>query len=578
MTQHKVSRQMNITKQLSNKLITIDTLILRRVVLHMFINDIEYKLAPRFLINFRVRFGPFGFIMSQLRVHTLLGDSNIRGYINKTSCRANPAISAAQLISCGHLENLPDSLKSVRVESNVCLVSCLTGLIASSEGPSVISQRVQPLLQDVRDALQAECELNPTREYFIAPPMYRTNPIWYREGLPEILTLFSQTLTKNVPQNLRALPSFATPEYQTDGVNLTSYSGLEYVLHLFDSAQDLIERPKDLGLVSARTCEATRVLEDRVTVLEQDHRRLNQVMDHKIAIDAELSDFRQNERFEDSFVIYGLPLIPDELVGKDWQRRAVSDVQKVIKQLMGSEKPILFIQNSTKRHVGAEVTYTVKMVEVSDSKAIRRKFGSFFFGGRVQKPEAFSDISIKNRLTPETHTRISVMKLLAKRYRDANPGSKVQVIGYDARPMMKITPPSSASDRRVKSYNYIQAVTKLPINFPTSDFDPILGRINPELAGRIRSLFIVLSDDAFKKILRSRKAAEKGPGSGSSRSSRSASSHSVSSSRSVSISEASVVGAAEAADLQSTSDPGGSGRTSQKRGPTSPPEGSAAKK
>ena len=53
--------------------------------------------------------------------------------------------------------------------------------------------------------------------------------------------------------------------------------------------------------------------------LEQDHRRLNRIVDNKIAIDSEQSDFRQNERFEDSFVIAGLPRISDDLVGKDWQ-------------------------------------------------------------------------------------------------------------------------------------------------------------------------------------------------------------------------------------------------------------------
>ena len=439
--------------------------------------------------------------MSQVRVYSLIGDANVRGYINKTTCRANPSIGAAQLLSCCQLEVFLDSLKEVRSQSTVCIIGCLTNFITSCEGPSSITQRVQPLLQDFRDAVVASCEANPSREYLIAPPMYRSRPVWYREGLPEILSMFSQHLSRDVPPTLRILPSFSTPEYQNDGVSLTSYAGLEYVLHLFDSTQDLLDRSKEPVEVSSRISEATRVLEDRVMVLEQDHRRLNQVVEHKIAIDSELADFRQNERFEISFVIAGLPVIPDELVGKEWQRRAVSDVHVVIKKLMGSERPIHFVQNSTKRFTGAEVTYTVQMVELSDSKAIRRKFGSFFLGGRTGLPEELTGISIKNRVTPETLTRISVMKLLAKRYKDANPGSLVKVIGYDPRPMLKIVPASSASDRRVKNFNYVQAVTKLPINFPESEFEPILRRINPELSGKIRSLFIVLSDDQFKKRL-----------------------------------------------------------------------------
>ena len=95
--------------------------------------------------------------------------------------------------------------------------------------------------------------------------------------------------------------------------------------------------------------------------------------------------------------------------------------------------------------------------------------------------------------------RIDVLKLLGKKYRDSNQGSRVQVIGYDPRPVIKITPPPSASDRRIKVYNYVEAVTKLPMNFSGTELEPIMRRINPELLGKIQSLFIVLSDDQFKK-------------------------------------------------------------------------------
>ena len=447
--------------------------------------------------------------MAQLRVFSLIGDSNIRNNVNKTSRRANAAIQSAQVLTCGHFETFGDTLSKVRPESTICIISCITNFLTAIDGRTSVSQRIQPVLGDVRDLLHEVCGSNSTREYFVAPPMYRTAPVWYREGLPEVLTLFSQVLGQDLPGNLHLLPSFATPEFDADGVHLTSFSGLEFLLHLFDSSTDILDRSPDLGETSVWTCEATRVLEDRVMVLEQDHRRLNRVVEHKIAIDAEMSDFRQNERFEDSFVVAGLPAIDGELVGKVWQAQAISDVQKVIVDLMGKELPIIFVQNSTKRYQGAEVTYTVRMASVADSSAIRRKFGSYFIGGPGERrPECLRAISIKNKVTPETNTRISVLKLLAKRYRDSNPGSKVSVIGYDPRPVIKLTPPSSStSDRRPKTYNYIEAVTKLPINFSASEVEPILRRINPDLSGRLRSIFIVLSDDAFRKILRARKAA-----------------------------------------------------------------------
>ena len=110
--------------------------------------------------------------MSQVRVFTLLGDSNVQGYINKTSCRANPAIGSAQVLSCGHLGIFKDSIDKVREESNVCIVSCLTNFLASSEGPDSVTQRIEPVLSEVREVLDAVCTEKPQRFYLVSPPMY----------------------------------------------------------------------------------------------------------------------------------------------------------------------------------------------------------------------------------------------------------------------------------------------------------------------------------------------------------------------------------------------------------------------
>ena len=446
--------------------------------------------------------------MSQVRIFSLLGDSNVRRHITKTTCRASAAVKGAQVLSCGHIDIFAETLSQVRAQSNICIISCVTNFISSAEGPTAVSQRVEPVLQDISDALFAACEANVGCQYLVSPPMYRTSPVWYREGLPEILTMFSGTFgsSSERPSNLHVLPSFGLPEFESDGVHLTVYSALQFILHLFDSSQELVENlSSSQPEITTRNSEASRVLEDRVMVLEQDHRRLNRIVEHKIAIDSELSDFHSNERFEDSFVISGIPEIGSDLVGKEWQTKAMSDVQEVLSVLMGRELPIMFVKNSTKRHQGAEITYTVRMQQVSDSKALRLKFGSFYLGGTDKRPPGLKKINIKNLVTPETNTRISVLKLLAQRYRVSNPGSKVQVVGYEPRPVIKITPSSSASDRRKLVYHYVEAVTKLPTNFSASEVEPILKRINPALLGKVRSLFVVLSDDDFKRIVKANK-------------------------------------------------------------------------
>ena len=426
---------------------------------------------------------------AQIRAFALIGDSNIHRHVNKTSSRAHPSLQTAQIIPCGHLGIFSESLQKLKPEVNVCVVACLTNFLSDADGPQTISHRIDPVLQQIRDTLLECCTANPARTYLISPPMYRSNPTWYREGLPEVLTLFSQSMSSDKPPNLSLLPSFATPDYESDGVHLTPYSGLEFILHLLDSSHDLmtlLEAPLDE--VAVKTCESTRVLEDRMMALEQDHRRLNRVVESKSAVYAELDDYHKNERFEDSFVIHGLPRISSEIVGKAWQDQAVRDVQAAILTLMGKECPIVFVQNSTSRVPNSEVKYSVKMASINDSKVIRKKFGSFYLGGKDGRPPALKKIDIKNRVTAETKTRIEVLKLLAARYRASNPEGKAQVISYETRPLIKITPPPDASDRRIKTYNYVEAVRALPCNFSSAEITPILKRINPDLVGQVRVL------------------------------------------------------------------------------------------
>ena len=348
---------------------------------------------------------------SQIRVFALLGDSNVQPHVNKASCRAIPGLKNAQVLPCGHMEIFSETLGKVKDEAQACIVSCLTNFLTSANGPPTVSARVAPVLQSIVEALAEFCQSQPDRVVLISPPMYRASPLWYREGLPEILNLFSQSFKVNRPNNLYLLPSFPTPAFEADGVHLTAYSGLEYVMHLFDSADELflkLEASPEAVLV--QSCESNRVLEDRVMVLEQDHRRLNTVVERRTAIEAELADFHANEKFEDSFVISGLSPISSDLIGKAWQDQAVQNVQAVLLILMGREFNIVFVQNATSSAPGSEVKYNVKMSSVTDSDAIRKKFGSFFLGGggKDARPEALLGINIKNRVTPETQTRVEV--------------------------------------------------------------------------------------------------------------------------------------------------------------------------
>ena len=106
-------------------------------------------------------------------------------------------------------------------------------------------------------------------------------------------------------------------------------------------------------------------------------------------------------------------------------------------------------------------SYLVQIKDVSVCKEIRLAFSAFFNDGKDTRPDSIKKISIRNRVTQETHVRISILHLFGQRYVASNQGSQYKVIGYTPRPSLKLFPAQGASDRRVQSYTFIEAMRSL---------------------------------------------------------------------------------------------------------------------
>jgi hypothetical protein len=390
-----------------------------------------------------------------------------------------------------------ESLRKVDAECDVLIVSCITNFLVDSDENSSAGKRVEPVIKEFRRQLISLHEKLPGCQVLVAPPMYRTHPVWYRDGLPEVLTRFSSCLTQS--RHLRLLPSFATPEFEADGTHLTSYSGLEYLIHLFDSVSSaLSSEDSDCDERNLRSQESSRLLEDRMMALEQDHRRLNRSVEYRAAVDAELHDFHKNVGNEDFLILSGIfSLPPSGLSGPEWQKRAIDIVQSYLQILIGHPADVKYVQNLTGRSKDSIARFQVKLASATESKEIRSKFGYFFSGGNDSRPPLFKkgDVTIRNKVTHDTRVRIAILQVIAKRYKDSNAGSKASVVSYEARPMLKITPPESASDKRPKSYGFVEAVKKFPTNFSSKELDHILPKIGKRQFGSLKSVFICLSDD-----------------------------------------------------------------------------------
>ena len=175
--------------------------------------------------------------------------------------------------------------------------------------------------------------------------------------------------------------------------------------------------------------------------------------------------------------------------------KAIADVGEVIRLLLGKDYKIVVVHNASGRGRDAEVRYSVKMEYTAHSQEIRSKFGSFFAGGQDKRPDGLRSVSISNKITPGTQIRIMLLKLLAKRYETSNPGAKARVIGFEPRPLLRITPPATSSDRRIRTFTFIDAIRKLPTNFTTAEVRGIVAKARVHFANKLRSIFVVISDD-----------------------------------------------------------------------------------
>ena len=94
--------------------------------------------------------------MSVSRCYSILGDSNVKRHLNPMNCRDRPLMSGCQQVPCGKLALLGEALKTIRPESDVCLLSCVTNFITGSEDAgSSVSFRIDPVLREFVETLNA---------------------------------------------------------------------------------------------------------------------------------------------------------------------------------------------------------------------------------------------------------------------------------------------------------------------------------------------------------------------------------------------------------------------------------------
>ena len=341
----------------------------------------------------------------------------------------------------------------------------------------------------------------------LAPPLYRHRPIWYQSGLTQVAARFSSTFAaKNLPPNLHLLPSFNSQDLLQDGVFLNPVSGLHYVLHIFDQAEDaltLSQASSDAQLVHVR--DDVRHHDDRMAFLEHRHVHLLGRVDHKVAVDSEFDDWVLNKSEEDWLVVRNLKRLP-KMDGRAWQDAAKKQVTELLTMVLAANRlrmefQVMLVVNPLRHITTGPTIYNVRLDSPYSCKRLRELYSGFFRKERpLPLPPAYKYVSVRNKITLGTNIRIAILHQLGAIYTTSNPGASYKVLGFDPRPRLITEPPRSANSQP-RSYNFIQAVTTLRADFSDEDFIKIYSVVGKAYPGELRSTFIVLNDDERDRCL-----------------------------------------------------------------------------
>ena len=82
------------------------------------------------------------------QLFVIIGDSNVRRNVNKTNKRSCPQLSSTKVMTCNDISIFDETLREVPDDANVLLLSCISNFQIAAPEDSLVSKRVEPVLED----------------------------------------------------------------------------------------------------------------------------------------------------------------------------------------------------------------------------------------------------------------------------------------------------------------------------------------------------------------------------------------------------------------------------------------------
>jgi hypothetical protein len=452
----------------------------------------------------------------------LIGSSNVNRHYKVADF---PNIRQYKMLKCTQMTGYVAYMEGLVPDNKNVLISVIENFIVDAVGPATTKPEaaIDSCIKDFLTATLNAATSFPDTKFGIVLPLLRPAVQWYNDRVGPITKFICEGVKAMISErsvnNVSIINSISatSQQFEADLIHLTAPSAAIFLEVILDAAEKFFDAPLvDLTGVGASGSDS---LEGRLARLEglfrqqQDKATSDNLM---FARTREEIDATSNRSKEDRIVINGLASaapLPTE------PRQRIEALKEIVAEVFGKITPgfvgrVVYLSGG-KQPTLAQQMIEVKMDKVEHAVAIRKAFAEK--RKKKELPSELDSLFLTNCVNLATRIRVDVMKAIARKVTNTN--DLAYVAGFTSRPMMHIRKagPPSTNSRPLKSFTFIDAVSRFGRLLSKEDLETAYGRAGRSFNGQLQQNFVVLNErdqDLLQPFSRSGPATAQPPHSG----------------------------------------------------------------
>ena len=433
----------------------------------------------------------------------LIGSSNVNRFYKSADF---PDVRKYKMVKCTQMEGFTAYMDSLDKINDTVLISVIENFVADAVGADTVEPEatIDKCIKDFLTTVLSAALRLPATRFGLVMPLKRPALPWYQDRVGSISKFLNEGIRAMVSdKNINNVSSIdcipdASQQFEADLVHLTKQSGKVFIESILGRADKLFDAPM-VDLTEAGELvdnDQVKLLEDRLERLENSMRAQmdkNVGNDLMFARSREETDAISNRAKEDRLVLNGIksaaPLPEDSRLRIEALKTIANEIFQVL--IPGFAGKIVYLTQ------GKSQGQPIPMVEIRMDNAEQALNIRKAYADKKKNKTLGRDLEalfIANCVSLATRVRVDVMKAIARRL--TNKVDLAYVAGFTSRPMMHIRKagPPSPTNRPLKSFSYIDSVTKFGHLVSVDDLETAYGRAGKSFNGQLQQNFVILNE------------------------------------------------------------------------------------